>query len=67
VNKETIGQTIENRRKYLGITQQTLADLAEVGINTVVAVERGSGNPRLDTILKICNTLGLNINIKVKD
>jgi len=63
VNKASIGQTIEERRKFLGVTQQTLADLAEVGLNTVVAVERGTGNPRLETLLKICDTLGLNINV----
>ena len=44
---KTIGQKIQSRRKELGITQQELADIAGVGINTLVAVERGLGNIRL--------------------
>ena len=56
-----IGQKIRNRRVELGINQQTLADLAEVGINTVVAIERGTGNPSINTLQKIVNVLGMEI------
>ena len=42
---ESIGIQIRNRRKALGITQSELADLAGISINTVVAVERGHGDP----------------------
>jgi len=58
-----IGQKIKDRRIELGINQQTLADLAEVGINTVVAVERGTGNPSFNTLEKIVNVLGMEIKI----
>ena len=51
----------------LKITQQELADLAGVSINTVVAVERGSGNPRMETIISICNVLGLQLITKLKE
>ena len=40
-----LGKQIKERRHLLKIKQQELADLAGVSINTVVAVERGSGNP----------------------
>ena len=56
-----IGQKIRDRRVELGINQQTLADLAEVGINTVVAIERGTGNPSINTLQKIVNVLGMDI------
>jgi y4mF family transcriptional regulator len=56
-----IGQKIRDRRVELGINQQTLADLAEVGINTVVAIERGTGNPSINTLQKIVNVLGMEI------
>lgn len=59
-----IGLKIRNRRMELGINQQTLADLAEVGINTVVAVERGSGNPSINTLTKIISVLGLELSVK---
>lgn len=51
----------------LKITQQELADLAGVSINTVVAVERGRGNPRMETIISICNVLGLQLRTKLKE
>ena len=56
-----IGQKIRDRRVELGINQQTLADLAEVGINTVVAIERGTSNPSINTLQKIVNVLGMEI------
>ena len=58
------GKQISERRKQLGISQQTLADLAGVGINTLVAMERGTGNPSLHTLLKVLDCLGLVITIK---
>jgi DNA-binding XRE family transcriptional regulator len=48
------------------VNQQTLADLAGVGLNTLVAIERGEGNPQLSTLLSILDTLGLQMNIKLK-
>jgi DNA-binding XRE family transcriptional regulator len=43
-----------------------LADLASVAVNTVVAIERGEGNPQLTTLLIILDTLGLQINMDIK-
>ena len=43
-----------------------VADLAGVGLNTLVAIERGEGNPQLSTLLSILDTLGLQMNIKLK-
>ena len=48
----------------MGISQQTLADLAGVGINTLVAMERGTGNPSLSTLLKVLDCLGLKMTVK---
>jgi y4mF family transcriptional regulator len=66
MDQKEIGTIIKERRKHLGVNQQTLADLAGVGINTLVAIERGEGNPQLVTLLTILNTLGLQMDIKVK-
>ena len=67
MNQKEIGTVIKERRKHLGVTQQTLTDLAGVGINTLVAIERGEGNPQLSTLLTILNTLGLQMDIKIKN
>ena len=60
---EQIGTIIKERRKELGINQQELADLASVGINSLVAIERGKGNPSLKTLLRILDVLGLEIKL----
>ncbi|MDE6696768.1 MAG: helix-turn-helix domain-containing protein [Muribaculaceae bacterium] len=62
-----LGELIKIRRKALKIDQQTLALLAGVGLNTVVAVERGEGNPKISTILSLLDTMGLQIKITLKD
>lgn len=62
-----LGMQIKARRLALKIKQQELADLAVVSINTIVAIERGTGNPCIDTLLSVCNVLGLQLITKLKD
>lgn len=64
---KTLGIQMKDRRIALKIKQQELADLAGVSINTVVAIERGTGNPCLRTLLSICYVLGLQLVTKLKD
>lgn len=64
---ETLGQQIKLRRQALKVKQQELADLACVSINTVVAVERDTGNPRISTLHSICDVLGLQLTAKLKE
>lgn len=61
-----IGSQIKERRKVLNITQTELADLAGISTNTVVAVERGQGDPKISTYLSICEVLGLEMEMKLK-
>ena len=66
LDQRIIGNTIRERRKKLGVSQQTLSELAGVGINTLLAIERGEGNPQLSTLMAILDTLGLQIDIHLK-
>lgn len=66
MTQQEIGTAIKERRKKLGINQQTLADLAGVAVNTVVAIERGEGNPQLATLITLLDTLGLQMEINIK-
>ena len=61
-----IGSAIKERRKALGVNQQTLSELSGVAINTLVSIERGEGNPQLQTLLTVLDTLGLQIDINLK-
>jgi putative transcriptional regulator len=67
VNMELLSKQIKARRQELKTTQQELAELADVSINTIVAVERGTANPRIATLLSICNVLGLQLKTTLKD
>lgn len=62
----SIGQSIKNRRKELGITQPHLAELANISTNTLYKLERGQGNPSLDVINKLAEVLGLELKLEVK-
>lgn len=63
---KTIGSQIQSQRKKLGITQRELSQLSGVGINTIVALERGHGNPSLSVLLKLAETLGLRLSLESK-
>lgn len=67
MNLKEIGNIIKRRRQELKVNQLTLSELAGVGINTLVAIERGTGNPKLETLLSVLDTLGLQLNITLKD
>jgi len=67
MNYQEIGEIIKDRRKSLNITQPTLASLSGVGLNTLVAIERGNGNPKIQTILAVLDPLGLKIELTLKD
>ena len=62
----TVGQIIKARRRELGLTQNTLALLSQVGINTIVSIERGSKSPSLETLTKVADVMGLDITLFVK-
>ena len=61
-----IGSVIKERRALLGISQQDLADYSGVGISTVKDIDRGVGNPSLQTITKILDVVGLEIVLQIK-
>ena len=67
MGNQKIGEIIKERRKSLNITQPTLALLAGVGLNTLVAIERGSGNPKIQTVISILDALGLQMDVRLKD
>ena len=61
-----IGTVIRERRALLGISQQDLSDYSGVGISTVKDLERGAGNPSMETIMKILDAVGLEMIFQVK-
>ncbi len=61
-----VGTIIKERRALLGISQQDLSDYSGVGISTIKDLERGVGNPSLETLKKILEVVGLEMIFQVK-
>lgn len=59
-------EIMKQRREFLSLTQHDLAEMAEVGLATIKDIERGKGNPALNTINKILAVLGVEIEYKIR-
>lgn len=72
MRKSILCQTMElkdimkQRRETLSLTQQDLAEMAQVGLATIKDIERGKGNPALSTIKKILDILGVEIEYRIR-
>jgi transcriptional regulator with XRE-family HTH domain len=64
-NDEIINM-IKERKEVLGINQEYLAELSEVGIATLKRFESGKGNITLKNLHKILDVLGLEIKLQPK-
>ena len=63
---QQIGRIIQERRDHMRITQKQLADMADIGINTLYKIETGQANPTLESLQKITDILGLEITLQIK-
>ncbi|MBE9462008.1 helix-turn-helix domain-containing protein [Dyadobacter subterraneus] len=63
--KETIGRIIQKRRKSRHIIQGDLADIAGISPRTLRNIEKGLANPELETLMRICNVLGMVIKLEI--
>ena len=57
---------MKQRREILSLTQQDLAEMAQVGLATIKDIERGKGNPALSTAKKILEVLGIEIDYRIR-
>lgn len=63
----SLQDTIKERRKTLGLSQNDLAEMAGLSLATIKDIERGKGNPSMATVSKIMDVLGLEIIYKVRN
>lgn len=66
MHQQDIIETLKKRRITLQVNQETLAMLSGVGLRTVKQFESGKGNPTLDTIQKLADVLGLEMQLTIK-
>lgn len=61
-----MGQFITQRREFLHLRQEDLAEMSGVAIKTIHLVETGLGNPSIATLNKIITVLGLDLLLQVR-
>jgi transcriptional regulator with XRE-family HTH domain len=61
-----IVEKIKLRRKHLGLKQEDLAEISDVSLRTIKSIESSKGNPNILTLLKLLDTLGMELEIKIK-
>ena len=54
-----LAELAANRRRLLGLTQRATAELADVGISSIYALEEGSNRLTLEILMRILDALGL--------
>ena len=63
---EELIKILKERREILNITQKDLAELSNVSLRTLKALESGKSNPTFDTLNSIVEVLGMEIKIEVR-
>lgn len=66
MHQQDIIESLKKRRITLQVNQETLAMLSGVGLRTVKQFESGKGNPTLETIQKLADVLGLEMQLAIK-
>jgi transcriptional regulator with XRE-family HTH domain len=61
------GRVVRKWRLARGFTQEKLAELANLHVNSISLVERGLFPPALDTILLIADALGVKVSDLVNE
>jgi transcriptional regulator with XRE-family HTH domain len=66
MHQKDLIKTLKERREVLGVTQEHLAELANVSLRTLKSIESGKGNPTFDTLNKLADVLGMEMKLEVK-
>jgi len=62
-----LGETIRSYRKNVGMSQEKLAEKADLHHNYIGELERGEKAATIDTLLKIAKALGVKVRDLVVD
>jgi transcriptional regulator with XRE-family HTH domain len=63
----SLGNEIRRAREAKGLSQEELAELAELSRNYVGFIERAERSPRVTTIFKLARALGLHPSDLLRD
>ena len=65
MNADEIGEKIKERRNFLKIKQEDLVDIAGISERTLRGIEKGATNLELNSLLKLCDVLRMEIKVAV--
>ena len=60
-NTMTLGTLVRQRRNSLGLRQQDLALVANVGVRFIVDIERGKETSQIGLVLRLLKALGISL------
>lgn len=66
MTRKMIGRKIRNMRKAAKINQQQMAEMLDIGVKTVVNVEKGRNNVLYGTIKAMLDVFGMTMTIVPK-
>ena len=61
-----LARLVRERRRELGLTQEELANLTALHRTSISLFERGKRMGGLDSILRIVNTLGMDLEVRTR-
>jgi HTH-type transcriptional regulator/antitoxin HipB len=61
-----LGALIRRRRRELGLTQSDVADVANTNLRFVSELERGKPTARLENVLRVLTTLGIELEARIR-
>lgn len=64
--RNNLAVDVRARRKDLGLTQEELAELAEVSARFVMELEQGKPTVRLDKLTAVLDAMGLTLRAEVR-
>lgn len=59
--KTNYGQLIHSKRLSLKLTEEQLAENTDISDRHLRNIEKGNTIPRLDTVIKLCHALNMNL------
>lgn len=65
-NSDELVRAMRARRRELGLTQEELANLADVHRTYVVLYEKGRVSLKLDTALRLLHALGMDLELRTR-
>lgn len=63
--KRGLAQSVKLRRKELGLSQEDLADLAEIDRTYASQIERGVANPSLEVLYRVARSLEIELPLLI--